>query len=205
MKISKKLILLAFGVCLFVATPYAFSQSDSPGQLPAESSITIGENPEGASEDVPTQNTFWVFLRLILVLICTIAAIYGIVYVMKKTFMPKVTENPFLQQITSLPLGANKAIHLIVIDKTAYAVGVSDSAVNLITTIEDKDLVDAMLLHASMNETQNPGWTETLQNLIPALKKTQKTENAASVSAEAALRGMRERFEANNEVGNDEK
>lgn len=205
MKVSKKLILLAIGVCLFVATPCAFSQSDSSEQLPAESSITIEGNPDETSEAIPSQNTFWIFLRLILVLGCTIAAIYGIVYVMKKTFMPKVTENPFLQQITSLPLGANKAIHLIVIDKTAYAVGVSDSGINLITAIDDKDLVDSMLLHASMNETKNPGWTQTLQNIIPALKKAQKSGSGDSVSAEAALRGLREKFEAKNEVGDDEK
>lgn len=204
MKVSKKLILLAIGVCLFLATPCAFSQSDSSEQLPAESSITIEGNPDETSEAIPSQNTFWIFLRLILVLGCTIAAIYGIVYVMKKSFMPKVTENPFLQQITSLPLGANKAIHLIVIDKTAYVLGVADSGINLITEINDKDLVDSMTLHASMNETKNPGWSQTLQNIIPALKKAGKTADTTTGSAEAALRGMRERFEAGKKGGDDE-
>lgn len=205
MKISKKLFLLVLGLFLLGISPRAFSATDSAGQRTAESSLSIEATTEISPDDVPSQNTFWVFFRLILVLLCTIAAIYGIVYVMKKSFMPKVTENPFLQQITSLPLGANKAIHLIVIDKTAYVLGVADSGINLVTEINDKDLVDSMTLHASMNETKNPGWTQTLQNIIPALKKAQKSGSGDSVSAEAALRGLREKFEAKNEVGDDEK
>ena len=204
MKISKKLFLLVLGLFLLGISPRAFSATDSAGQRTAESSLSIEATTEISPDDVPSQNTFWVFFRLILVLLCTIAAIYGIVYVMKKSFMPKVTENPFLQQITSLPLGANKAIHLIVIDKTAYVLGVADSGINLITEINDKDLVDSMTLHASMNETKNPGWSQTLQNIIPALKKAGKTADTTTGSAEAALRGMRERFEAGKKGGDDE-
>ena len=204
MKISKKLFLLVLGLFLLGISPRAFSATDSAGQRTAESSLSIEATTEISPDDVPSQNTFWVFFRLILVLLCTIAAIYGIVYVMKKSFMPKVTENPFLQQITSLPLGANKAIHLIVIDKTAYVLGVADSGINLITEINDKDLVDSMTLHASMNETKNHGWSQTLQNIIPALKKAGKTADTTTGSAEAALRGMRERFEAGKKGGDDE-
>jgi flagellar protein FliO/FliZ len=56
--------------------------------------------------------------------------------------------DPFLKRTASLTLSPGKTVHVVTLDESAFLIGVTDSAINLIGTVENKELVDAMNLRA---------------------------------------------------------
>jgi flagellar protein FliO/FliZ len=76
-------------------------------------------------------------------------AIYGLVYLIKRFTKGNTAKDPFLKVLASVPLGTNRSAHIISVGSQAWLVGAAENGVNLISEIEDNDLLNTMLLEDS--------------------------------------------------------
>jgi flagellar protein FliO/FliZ len=93
------------------------------------------------------------FVRMVIVLALIVAAIFGLMKFFRRGMTAAYTSDPFLRRAASLSLAPGKTVHVITLDESAFLIGVTDSGINLIGRVENKELVDAMNLHA---EEENP-------------------------------------------------
>jgi len=157
-------LLLAVG--LFVQMP-VFSQEtpretvqdtpsvvDDPYRI-AEQRMTFGDDPAQAQRN--SGASILVVFRMILVLALAAAAIYGIVLFIKRSSKQTAANDPFLKILASSHLGFNRYVHIASVGSKAWLLGASEGGVNLISEIEEKEVIDAMLLEDSKKsaETQN--------------------------------------------------
>jgi len=133
----------------------------------AERNIIFGSEPA-----LPAQKSgasIWVVIRMILVLALAAAAIYGIVFFIKKSSKQNIANDPFLKILASSHLGFNRYVHIASVGSKAWLLGASEGGVNLISEIEDKEIIDAMLLEDSKKsaETQSrfPDFLSILRRL----------------------------------------
>ena len=162
--------LLFLGAGLFIQIPYisaqeVLSEDETASEEQAqerdpyawERGITFGE--EGG-ENAPVAGTnvgpsIWTFVRMVLVHALVAAAVYGIVLFIKRSSKKKDTEDPFLKVLANTHLGFNRYAHIVSVGEKAWLVGSSDGGVNLIGEIDDKDVINAMLLEDSEKSTRN--------------------------------------------------
>jgi flagellar protein FliO/FliZ len=125
--------------------------------LAAELAITFDE------EDIPATPvagpSTWVVIRMVLTLVLAAVAIYGVVFLIKKSSRQTVTKDPFLKVLAAAHLGANLYAHVVSVGNKAWLMGSSDGGVNLIGEIDDQDVLNAMLLEDSRktSESSLPG------------------------------------------------
>lgn len=136
-------------------------------------------------ETTTSGNTIWLFIRMILVLILVIACIYGVVWLLKKGSNFKQTQDPYLKKTASVTLAPGKTVQVVTIGDKAYVVGVSDTGINLIGELTDKELIDAMNIHASEEPT---GTRKDFSSMLKAFSKS--TE-----ATESYLRSRREKLQ----------
>ncbi|MGL4985780.1 MAG: flagellar biosynthetic protein FliO, partial [Treponemataceae bacterium] len=102
---------------------------------------------------------------------CVITSIYGLVYLLKKGLNPRVQDNPFLKQLVTLPIGTNRSIQVVSVGTQAFLIGVSDSNIQLLGEISDKELIDSMILSSSQQPTgKRKDFSSILDAIIPSLK-----------------------------------
>jgi flagellar protein FliO/FliZ len=162
--------LLFFAAGLFVQIPYISAQEVLLGDeaVPSEQaqvrdpyawerSITFGEdNGENDSPSVTVAGpSIWTFVRMVLVLALVAAAVYGVVFFIKRSSKKKDTDDPFLKLLASAHLGFNRYAHVVSVGDKAWLLGSSDGGVNLIGEIDDKDVINAMLLEDSTKSERN--------------------------------------------------
>jgi flagellar protein FliO/FliZ len=158
--------LLFFGAWLFIAIqpisaqeapPEEVSQEIIPDPRAAEREISFDEN--GAV--MPARNTggpsIWAAIRMLLVLILVAVAIYGVIYFLKKAAKPAAAGDPFLRILSSAHLGSNRYAHIVSVGSRAWLLGASDGGVKLISEIEDKEIIDSMLLEDSRKSSEKTG------------------------------------------------
>jgi flagellar protein FliO/FliZ len=116
-----------------------------------ESQMVISTNNEVVQQR--STNTGWLFFRMILVLLVVVACIYAVFYFVKKTTNTGNQTDPYLKKVASISLSPGKSVQVITLQNHCYVLGVSESSVQLISELEDKDLIDAMNLNADAEPT----------------------------------------------------
>ena len=121
----------------------------------AEQALTFGDTaaPGAAFGAGPS---IWSVIRMILVLALAAAAIYGAVFIIKKSTKRTAASDPFLKVLASSHLGSNRYVHVVYIGNKAWLVGSCDGGVNAIGEVTDKETVDALLLDDSRRAAQVP-------------------------------------------------
>lgn len=164
--------LLLFGVGCLVKIPLVSAQeAQSQGTVvqedqsaavdpyAAERDINIGA--EAGNDDATgvssASSSIWVVIRMILVLALAAAAVYGVVFFIKRSSKPAAGNDPFLKILASASLGSNRFAHIVSVGSKAWLLGSSDGGVNLIGEIDDKDVINAMLLEDSRKSTETQG------------------------------------------------
>ncbi|MCL1958320.1 MAG: flagellar biosynthetic protein FliO [Spirochaetes bacterium] len=127
---------------------------DDPHKV-IEQKMPLGDGPAQAMRN--SGASIWVVFRMILVLALAAAAIYGIVLFIKRSSKQTAASDPFLKILASSHLGFNRYVHIASVGSKAWLLGASEGGVNLISEIEDKEIIDTMLLEDSKKsaETQN--------------------------------------------------
>jgi len=96
-------------------------------------------------------------LRVLLTLAVVAAAIYGLIFLIKRASRGNMTQDPFLKVLAHVPLGTNRNALIISVGSQAWLVGSAESGVNLISEIGDKEILDAMLLEDSRRSAAGQG------------------------------------------------
>jgi flagellar protein FliO/FliZ len=114
----------------------------------AEQSLLLGEGGAGTAQPGAATSAWGIF-RVILTLALAAAAIYGLVYLVKRAARGGRRQDPFLKVLASTPIATNRSVHIIAAGSQAWLVGAAENGVNLISEIQDKDLLNAIFLEDS--------------------------------------------------------
>ena len=154
--------LLIF-VILFGITNVFFSQ-DNNDSLNVENSISVSEdstllqddyfssNNENSNLNLKQPSTAWTFIKMILFLCLVVAAIYAVMWFFKKKVNNTKSDDNFLRRVSSLNIGPGKSVEIVTLLDNAYILGVTDSNINVIDQIEDKELIEALNLNFDKNQ-----------------------------------------------------
>lgn len=181
---------------------FVFSQTDTSQSSSVESSvldesqILLGEtNPESQitfSDDESNleKSSVWLFVRMILVLILVIVAIYALMKFFKKKSTEVKSSDDFLRSVSSLAFGPGKSVEIVTLIDKAYVLGVTEKSINLIAEIDDKELIESLNLnHDKKSNVSKPiNFAEVLDMFVNPKNKrkasvlddeTEKTEEGS--------------------------
>ena len=203
-KDSYKVILFSFflicsAVCVFADDAVASGDNDS--------SVTHGETSIVLQTDetaLPVQDvspprasrssTFSLLLQLIISLAAVCALIYGVLYFIRRSKQFTAADDPFLKNVANLPLAPNKTLYIVTLIDKAYLIGASDASLSLIAEITDKELIDAMNLHAAQTVGPKQSFSSLLHTFFPAAKPKEADTNPF----DSFLAKQRERLQNSN-------
>ena len=172
-----------------MCTLCVFAQSTTSDNVSETSqSVTSSKEQESqmiiSTEDdvIQTQNTNtgWLFVRMILVLLVVVGCIYAVFYFVKKSTNPANETDPFLKKVASITLSPGKSVQVITLQNHCYILGVSDSNVQLISELDDKDLIDAMNLEADKESSGSIKDFATILASAMGIKKKTFEESVSS-------------------------
>jgi flagellar biogenesis protein FliO len=121
------------------------------------------QEPEFAQKEVSYP---LLILRTVAVLGVIIIGIYLIFRLLLKNRRSPVKDSEIVQILATYPLAANRLIQIVDIGGQILVLGVSDSNVNLITEIDDKEVIDRIRLLSSKESRGAGGFKEQFLKLI---------------------------------------
>ena len=121
--------------------------------IAVERALPLGEGPAGTALTAAPASALSI-LRVLLTLVVVAAAIYGLVFLVKKFSRGGAARDPFLKVLASVPLGPGRSVYIISVGSQAWLVGSAESGVTLISEIGDKEILDAMLLEDSRRSAE---------------------------------------------------
>ncbi|MDY3131939.1 MAG: flagellar biosynthetic protein FliO [Treponema sp.] len=157
----KKSLLIS--VILFGITNVLFSQNNNDS-LNVENSVSVSEdstllqddyfssNNETSNLNLKQPSTAWTFIKMILFLCLVVAAIYAVMWFFKKKLNNTKSDDNFLRRVSSLNIGPGKSVEIVTLLDNAYILGVTDSNINVIDQIVDKELIEALNLNFDKNQ-----------------------------------------------------
>ena len=150
---------------------------------PAETGIVLQADESALPvQDVPApraagSSTFLMLLQLIISLAAVCALIYGVLYFIRRSKQFTAVDDPFLKNVASLPLTPNKTLYIVTLIDKAYLIGASDASLSLVAEITDKELIDAMNLHAAQTAGPKQSFSSLLHTFFPAAKPKETDAN----------------------------
>jgi flagellar protein FliO/FliZ len=105
-------------------------------------------------------------LRTIAVMGVIIIGIYFLFRLLLKNRNRLVTDSEIVTVLVTYPLAANRIIQVVDIGGQVLVLGVSESNINLITELEDQEVIDRIKLSSSKEKTGTATFRDTFMNLI---------------------------------------
>ena len=154
-----------------------------PADAPTETAIVLQTDesalpvPDAPALRAERNSTLSMLLQLIISLAAVCALIYGVLYFIRRSKQFTAADDPFLKNVASLPLAPNKTLYIVTLIDKAYLIGASDASLSLIAEITDKELIDAMNLHAAQTAAPKQSFSSLLQTFFPAAKPKEADAN----------------------------
>ena len=189
-KAAVLLLILSFSNSFVIAqssqekTENSLSQSlaqSSEQAASEESDLFSNWSQTAAPVQQNTPSTLGLFVRMVLVLALVVAAIYGIMKLLRKGMkIGGDDSDPFLRKVSQVTLSPGKTVQIVTLFNHAYLVGVTDASVNLLGEIADKDLVDSMNLYADQhaNVSRPRSFSDILNIFMPNASGAEGGETA---------------------------
>ncbi|GHU97141.1 hypothetical protein FACS189483_02240 [Spirochaetia bacterium] len=115
-------------------------------------------------------SSIFVVIRIVLVLGLAAAAIYGVVFFIKKVSRPPEQRNSNLRVLTSASLGTNRFVYVVSVGTKAWLLGAGDGGgVSLIAEVTDQEAIDAMLLEDSRKAAESASRFQDFRALLRRL------------------------------------
>lgn len=119
--------------------------------------------PATGAEDLSAFG-MWDLVRMILVLLMVVGAVYGVVMLLRRRVGAESDDSDSpIRILASRNLGGNRDLHVVMIGSRVMVLGGGDSGVQLLTTVEDQETIDELVLAHS---TANPGTRRTFGGLM---------------------------------------
>lgn len=188
---------LAASLCVSVlSSPWAQSSGSAARTAPAaaqppagsaaagpvdESTLALADpaaDAAGNTAAVGSSSIVPYFLRMVLVLGLVIAALYGLFALLKRSSRSNAAPDSYLRVLASVNIAAGRSVHVVALGDKAWLLGSTDSSVNLISAVDDKEVVDALVLRAAASpETPKQDFLPMLLSSL-GRKGTRKTTAA---------------------------
>jgi flagellar protein FliO/FliZ len=157
----------------------------------------LGED-EAAPQIQGGVSSVWAVFRVVIVLAVAAAAIYGVVYFLKRKNTGDIPDDAYLKVLARTPINVKTAAALISVGGKAWLVGLSDSSVSLIAEITDQETVDAMILAyseraARSNNAVSFNFTDIMRRFTGG-GPARKPPDAAGIPQSLDLKRNRERL-----------
>jgi flagellar biogenesis protein FliO len=116
-----------------------------------------GEDPSSetvAGGDDLSAFGIWDLLRMVLVLLLVVGAVYGLVMLLRRRVGadPDERDSP-IRVLASRTLSGNRDIHAVMVGKTVLLLGGGDGGVQLLATLDDQETIDELVLAHSSTRT----------------------------------------------------
>ncbi len=134
--------------------------SDDSATVPDESMLLFDDPEAGDDETDPQLGEgigafgIWDLVRMVVVLGLVIGAVYGVFFLLRRTAGGRFRNTELIKLLGSQPLPGNRSLHLVQVGSQLFLVGSADSAVNLVSEINDKETIDEIRLSAGNTEEQ---------------------------------------------------
>ena len=195
--------LLAFSLC--ICSAYSQNTEINTNTVQTENSADNTSSQEEFFQnwDTPSEenrrssgSSFWLFVRMIVVLAIVVALIYGVMWFIKKQAKLDDSKDEFLRQVAKVSVGPGKSVQVVTLIDKAYLIGVSDNSVNLISEVEDKELINAMNLYADKQKnTKKPRtFADVLEIFMPNGPKEKSVFDEQNKSFNEMSNKQRERI-----------
>ncbi|MDR1506083.1 MAG: flagellar biosynthetic protein FliO [Treponema sp.] len=115
-----------------------------PPQRAAERGYLIEDSPAAAAGP-----SFPAVLRMVLVLALVAGIIYLVMFFLRRLSHPRVEQNPHIKVLASTHLGSGRFVHVVSLGDKAWLVGSGEGGIRHIADINDRELIDTMLLESS--------------------------------------------------------
>lgn len=149
--------------------PETTSSNETEITLSIPDSGSQGNSSLGAG-NAKKKSSVWPFIKMILCLLVVVAAIYGVLFYVRKKANPAVSDDNFLRRVAYLNLGQGKSVEVVtIVDKGAYLIGVTEGSINLISEIKDEELIQAMNLYSDKQKkvSKPKNFSDVLEMFMP--------------------------------------
>ncbi len=173
----KSLFLIA--LLLFVNN-FLFSQ-DAATESSFENDTTYfaepGETEGSAASTYKAPSTAGMIIKMIVVLALVVAALYAIMRFFKKKNNAVQSDDDFMRRVSSLNFAPGKSVEIVTLVDRCFMLGVTDSNINLIAEITDKEMISALNLNFDKKQnTKKPmNFTDVLEMFMPNASKNKKS------------------------------
>jgi flagellar biosynthetic protein FliO len=150
------------------SAPWA-QQAGEAAAAPDERDIRLGEEAPGLPADSAGPVSGFVILRSVLLLILAAAAIYGVVYAVKKFSRPRGTRDPYLRVLATTQLGPNRFVHVVALGTRGWLVGSGEGGISHIADITEQEALDTLFLEESRRLALGPGRPGNFRSLLRRL------------------------------------
>lgn len=183
MPIETRRMIRASLICIFllvIATPVVtlFAQEEAPASDPTVSEPAESGSPDEPVEEAPDyeyeEPAFddnevsypLMILRTIAVMGVIIIGIYFLFRLLIKNKKRVVTDSEVIKVLATYPLAANRIIQVVDIGGQVLVLGVSDSSINLITELEDQEVIDRIRVSSSKEKTGVSTFKDTFMSIL---------------------------------------
>lgn len=173
--------------------------ANAVGTAGAVDETTLSLGGSGATTRAATNaagsSTLAYFLRMVVVLALVLGLIYVVYRILKKAAGPKIAESQAVRILASSSLGPGKTLHVVALGSKGYLVGATDSSINLVAPIDDKEYLDALILEAESKPPQKPGAGREFGAVLSSLMGGNPAGGRKKGSGEGSfLSGQRDRL-----------
>lgn len=128
--------------------------------------------PAAAARVAPAVSA-WDFVRMLLVLALVVAAIYVVLWLLRRRTGRRVQENDLIKVLGSRALAGTRSLHLVEVGTRIYLVGSADGGVDLISEITDPESRDSLRLAAA---AEKPSGRRTFQSVLAEIFRPARTQ-----------------------------
>lgn len=126
-------------------------------------------NSDISNTSFQSTSTTKVVIKMIVVLVLVVAALYAMMHFFKKKNNVTKSDDDFLRRVSSLNLSPGKSVEIVTLVDRGFILGVTDSNINLIAEIDDKEMISALNLNfdKKQNVKKPMNFSDVLDMFMP--------------------------------------
>lgn len=140
-----------------------------------ENNTNYFSDTDTAADSAATANgykapsTAGMIIKMLVVLALIITALYAILRFLKKRNNNVQSDDDFMRRVSSLNFAPGKSVEIVTLVDRCFMLGVTDSNINLIAEITDKEMISAMNLNFDKKQnTKKPmNFSDVLDMFMP--------------------------------------
>ncbi len=133
----------------------------------SDTQAAAGESSSNSTYKAPS--TAGMIIKMLVVLALVIAGLYAILRFIKKKNNNVQSDDDFMRRVSTLNFAPGKSVEIVTLVDRCFMLGVTDSNINLIAEITDKEMISAMNLNFDKKQnTKKPmNFNDVLEMFMP--------------------------------------